>query len=549
MLLRSEEAPQENKYLRYLDNSPNRELKKRINNARVLTVKLGNILTNKERKTIRKELYRLQDKTRTTTVKERAITYLINLKRDLEKKQKYHHSTYHDQNYYGIKDIENSFNETIDHYYKPISVRFAFDNNFEEYEIRSDKHKNLMLKEYLVKITSQLANLIKEKKNSSQDEQKVQLSIAIIFKHVINPKEKYTIYVKNKNIEMRKGDKTNDIIIKLLESFFENYEREENMLRNGSGYVFDCVDLTLVQFHSIQLKRGSSYIPSPKWIEKKKTKINPQNTQDNCCFAYSIIAVLHHEEIHKNPHRIKNLVPYISNYNWKDIKFPTEQKDWKTFERNNKDIALNMFSTHPTDKKLTLIRKSDYSHKCQYIVDLLMITDNQNNWHYITIKNMKRLIRGVTSNHHGDFFCRNCMHSYRTENALKKHERLCTNHDYCKIIMPKPNKNILKFKSNEKSLHMPHAIYADLEVILKKIQSYQSNPENSYSENKNVHAACSYALHMIRTYDDDLITSYRGTDCIEKFTRALKTMAKMITDTPQKPMTPLTDQENRKQKI
>ena len=114
--------------------------------------------------------------------------------------------------------------------------------------------------------------------------------------------------------------------------------------------------------------------------------------------------------------------------------------------------------------------------------------------------------------------------------------------------MPKPNKNILKFKSNEKSLYMPHAIYADLEVILKKIQSYQSNPENSYSENKNVHTACSYALHMIRTYDDDLITSYRGTDCIEKFTRALKTMAKMITDTPQKPMTPLTDQENRKHK-
>ena len=81
---------------------------------------------------------------------------------------------------------------------------------------------------------------------------------------------------------------------------------------------------------------------------------------------------------------------------------------------------------------------------------------------------MKRLIRGVTSNHHGDFFCRNCMHSYRTENALKKHERLCTNHDYCEIIMPEPSKNILEFKSNEKSLHMPHTIYADLEVILKK---------------------------------------------------------------------------------
>ena len=73
---------------------------------------------------------------------------------------------------------------------------------------------------------------------------------------------------------MRTKDDTDDIIIKLLESFLENYEREENILRNGSGYIFDCVDLALVQFHSIQLKRGSSYIPSPKWVEKKKATIH-----------------------------------------------------------------------------------------------------------------------------------------------------------------------------------------------------------------------------------------------------------------------------------
>ena len=65
-------------------------------------------------------------------------------------------------------------------------------------------------------------------------------------------------------MEMRTKDDTDDIITKLLESFLENYEREENILRNGSGYVFDCVHLTLVQLHSIQLKRDSSYIPSPK---------------------------------------------------------------------------------------------------------------------------------------------------------------------------------------------------------------------------------------------------------------------------------------------
>ena len=71
---------------------------------------------------------------------------------------------------------------------------------------------------------------------------------------------------------------------------------------------------------------------------------------------------------------------------------------------------------------------------------------------------------------------------------------------------------------------MPHTIYAALEVILK-IQSYQPNLENSYTEKKNVHIACSYALHMIRTYHDDLITSYRDTDCMKTFASALKFMA------------------------
>ena len=71
-------------------------------------------LTNKERKTIRDEVYRLENTKPTKAERERAIAYLIKLKRDLEYKQKYHHSAYHDHNYYGIKDIEYLFNETID---------------------------------------------------------------------------------------------------------------------------------------------------------------------------------------------------------------------------------------------------------------------------------------------------------------------------------------------------------------------------------------------------------------------------------------------------
>ena len=68
-----------------------------------------------------------------------------------------------------------------------------------------------------------------------------------------------------------------------------------------------------------------------------------------------------------------------------------------------------------------------------------MITDGQK-WHYLAVRSLPALLRGITSNHHRDFYCLNCFHSYSTHNKLKKHERVCNNHDYCRIDMPKEHK-------------------------------------------------------------------------------------------------------------
>ena len=44
----------------------------------------------------------------------------------------------------------------------------------------------------------------------------------------------------------------------------------------------------------------------------------------------------------------------------------------------------------------------------------------------------------------GDSYCLNCLHSYRTENKLKKHENVCKNCDYCYVKMPEEYNKILK---------------------------------------------------------------------------------------------------------
>ena len=71
-----------------------------------------------------------------------------------------------------------------------------------------------------------------------------------------------------------------------------------------------------------------------------------------------------------------------------------------------------------------------------------MITDDNNRLHYPAVKSLPTLLRGIKSNHHGDFYCLNCFHSYTAHNKLKKHERVCNNHDYCRVDMPKEHEKI-----------------------------------------------------------------------------------------------------------
>ena len=47
---------------------------------------------------------------------------------------------------------------------------------------------------------------------------------------------------------------------------------------------------------------------------------------------------------------------------------------------------------------------------------------NGENWHYLVVKSLSRLLRGISSNHNSDY-CLNCFHSYRTENKLNVHKK------------------------------------------------------------------------------------------------------------------------------
>ena len=99
--------------------------------------------------------------------------------------------------------------------------------------------------------------------------------------------------------------------------------------------------------------------------------------------------------------------------------------------------------------------------------------------HYLAVKKLSTLLRGLTSKHQEDFYCLNCLHSSTTKNKLKSHEKVCKNKYFCGIAMPSEKDNILEFCQYMKSDKMPYIIYADIESLIRKIDGYANNLENS----------------------------------------------------------------------
>ena len=135
------------------------------------------------------------------------------------------------------------------------------------------------------------------------------------------------MHTKSDNTEMI-GSDTNEVIKELLKSFLQRYQEGLQEKMRGSEFEFDGIHLLYYDCNKISLNRGGSYIEPAKWIKNKKSTINPKNN-DYKCFQYAVTVALNRDKINKNPQRVSKIKPFINQYNWNDINFPSTSKDWR----------------------------------------------------------------------------------------------------------------------------------------------------------------------------------------------------------------------------
>ena len=113
------------------------------------------------------------------------------------------------------------------------------------------------------------------------------------------------------------------------------------------------------------------------------------------------------------------------------------------------------------------------------------------------VKKLSALLREIVSKNHSDFYCLNCLYSFRTEYNLNSHKKVCENQDFCNIMMPSKDTKILEFNQYQKSDKAPFVIYTNLKCLIEKIDGCKNNPENSSTIKVGEHISSGFSMSTI----------------------------------------------------
>ena len=256
----------------------------------------------------------------------------------------------------------------------------------------------------------------------------------------------------------------------------------ENPALLNSRFVFDEFLYLDVNFHQLNLMRGSSYLPLPDWLVRKKVIVNPHNDEEEC-FQWSVITV--ENAGMKDPQRVSNLRKFTDNYDFSGLEFTVSIKDIGKFETRN-NISVNVLAVEGRD--IYIHRKG---WRMGREINLLMVSEDCI-WHYTAIKSLSRLLSSKNSNaKRKQHFCMNCLQGFMQESSRDQQQAYCEDNESVRVEMPKQGSTI-EFKDGQNQFKVPFIMYTDFESILElmgPVELGSPNLNQPYTNDINQHNA------------------------------------------------------------
>ena len=258
--------------------------------------------------------------------------------------------------------------------FRPIELEQAFGGAYRSYRVNG--RPKIDVDTFFNRIRKELIGLIKQELKT-QTSARIQTTAWIRFvRDDEEGQERVELAFNSLMMSVYRGSEMDQIVDEMIAN--KKFQIENPALLN-SRFVFDEFLYLDVNFHQLNLTRGSSYLPLPDWLARKKAIVNPHN-DDEECFKWSVIAA---DNVGmKDPQRVSNLRKFTDNYGWSGLEFPVSIKDIGKFETRN-NVSVNVLAVEGRD---IYIHKKGRRMMGREI-DLLLISEDGIN-HYTAIKSL-----------------------------------------------------------------------------------------------------------------------------------------------------------------
>ena len=312
--------------------------------------------------------------------------------------------------------------------FKPIKLEKAFGGVCRSYRING--RPKIDVDTFFNRIGKRLIELI-ERELKTRTSARIQTTAWIRFiKNDKEDQERVELAFNSLMTSVYRGSETDQIVDEMIDNM--KFQIENPVLLN-SRFVFDEFLYLDVNFHQLDLMRGSSYLPLPDWLVRKKAIVNPHN-DDEECFKWSVIAA--ENVLMKDPQRVSNLRKLKDNYDWPGLEFPVSIKDIGKFENRN-NISVNILAVEGRD--IYIHRKGQ---RVGREINLLMVSEDDIR-HYTAIKSLSRLLSSKNSNtKRKQHFCMNCLQGFMQESSRDQHQVYCENNESVRVEKPKQGSTI-----------------------------------------------------------------------------------------------------------
>ena len=308
--------------------------------------------------------------------------------------------------------------------FKPIELEQAFGGAYRSYRVNGKPKMDVDT--FFSRIRKELIELIK-RELKTQTSARIQTTVWIRFvRDDEECQERVELAFNSLMTSVYRGSETDQIVDGMIANM--KFQIENPALLN-SRFVFDEFLYLDINFHQLNLMRGSSYLPLPDWLVRKKVIVNPHN-DDEECFKWLVITA---ENVGmKDLQRVSNLRKFKDNYDWSGLEFPGSIKDIGKFETRN-NISVNVLAVDGRD---IYIHRKD--RRMGREINLLMVSEAGVN-HYTVIKSLSRLLKSSNTKHKCKrHFCMNCLQGFMQEYSRDQHQVYCEDNESVRVEMPKP---------------------------------------------------------------------------------------------------------------